>query len=109
MKSSSGDTDHAWRFLTNHASVLSYIAADPTARLKDVAERAGITERTAAVIVNELVEAGYLTKTRNGRRNHYEVNGELPLRRPDYRHHTVNDLIRFLQPPPTKKRSRRPH
>jgi DNA-binding IclR family transcriptional regulator len=109
MKSSSGDGDHAWRFLTNHATVLSYIAANPTARLRDIADRVGITERTVAEIVNELVRAGYLTKSRNGRRNHYEVNGGLRLRRPDHRHHTVNDLIRFLQPPPTKKRSRRPH
>jgi predicted transcriptional regulator len=108
MKSNSGDGDHAWQFLTNHANALSCIAADPTARLRDIAVRVGITERTAAEIVNELVGAGYLTKTRNGRRNHYEVHGQLPLRHPDHRHHTVDDLIRFLEVPASKERRPRP-
>jgi len=99
MKSSSGDEDHGWRFLTNHANVLSYVAAEPTTRLRDIAVKVGITERTVAVIVNELVQAGYLTKSRNGRRNNYEVHTELPLRHPDHRHHTVGDLIAFLTVP----------
>ena len=99
MKSRSGDFDHAWRFVTNHAHVLACIAADPGTRLKDIADRVGITERTAAQIVRELEEAGYLTKTRDGRRNTYEVHDELPLRHPQHRHHTVGDLLRFLQDP----------
>jgi hypothetical protein len=58
------------------------------------------TPRSAAgQIVSELEEAGYLTKTRAGRRNSYEVHGELPLRHPQHRHHTVGELIRFLQAP----------
>jgi hypothetical protein len=99
LRSSSGDFDHTWRFVTNHAHVLTCIAADPAIRLKDVAESVGITERTAAQIVGELEEAGYLTRTRDGRRNTYEVHEELPLRHPQHRHHTVGDLIRFLQEP----------
>lgn len=91
--------DHAWRFVTNHAHVLACIAADPTTRLRDIAATVGITERTVAQIVNDLEEAGYLTKTRVGRRNRYEVHGELPLRHPQHRHHNVGELIRFLQAP----------
>jgi predicted transcriptional regulator len=85
--------------MTNHAHVLECIAADPTARLRDIAASVGITERTAAQIVTELERAGYLTKTRNGRRNHYKVHDELPLRHPRHRHHTVGDLIGFLEGP----------
>ena len=99
MKSSSGDLDHAFRFVTNHAHVLQAIAADPTIRLRDIAETVGITERTAAQIVNELEQAGYLTRTRDGRRNRYTVHEELPLRHPRHRHHTVGDLIAFLEAP----------
>jgi hypothetical protein len=99
MKSNSGESDHPWRFLTNHAHVLTCIGADPSARLRDIAVAVGITERTAAQLVNDLVQAGYLTKTRNGRRNTYQVHDELPLRHPLHRHHTVRDLIRFLQGP----------
>ena len=99
MKSSSGKPEHPWRFLTNHAQVLTCIGADPSVRLRDIALRVGITERTAAQIVNDLEQAGYLTKRRNGRRNTYEIHDKLPLRNPLHRHHTVGDLIRFLQGP----------
>jgi DeoR/GlpR family transcriptional regulator of sugar metabolism len=97
MKSSSRDGDHRWRFVTNHAHVLECIAANPTARLRDIAATVGVTERTAAQIVNDLETAGYLAKTRVGRNNRYEVHGELPLRHPRHRHHTVGELIRFLE------------
>jgi DNA-binding MarR family transcriptional regulator len=99
MKSSSGNADHSFRFVTNHAHVLQTISADPTTRLRDIAETVGITERTAAQIVNDLEQAGYLSKTRQGRRNRYEVHAELPLRHPQHRHHTVGDLIGFLEAP----------
>jgi DNA-binding MarR family transcriptional regulator len=99
MKSSSYDADHSFRFVTNHANVLSVISEEPTARLRDIALTVGITERAAAQIVGELAEAGYLTRTRHGRRNRYEVHDGLPLRHPRHRHHTVGDLIRFLRSP----------
>jgi hypothetical protein len=97
MKRGSGNHDHQWRFVTNHAHVLECISTNPTARLRDVAATVGITERTAAQIVNDLEEAGYVTKTRVGRNNEYEVHGDLPLRHPQHRHHTVGELIRFLE------------
>src|SRR5438067_2067426 len=109
MKSSSGD-HHLWRFVTNHAHVLAAIANDPTIRLRDIAADLGITERTAAQIVNDLEEAGYLTKIRQGRRNRYEVHEELPLRHSRHRHRTVGELIRFLKMPPeaaARRRTRR--
>jgi DNA-binding MarR family transcriptional regulator len=96
MKSSSRKNAHLWRFATNHAHVLQCIAADPTARLRDIAASVGITERTAAHIVKDLEQAGYLTKTRTGRRNYHEVHAELRLRHPRHRHRTVGELIRFL-------------
>jgi predicted transcriptional regulator of viral defense system len=99
MKFVSGNGDHVFRFVTNHAHVLQIVCADPTARIRDIAQTIGITERTAAHMVSDLENAGYLTKTRNGRRNHYEVHEELPLRHPQHRHHTVGDLIRFLEMP----------
>jgi DNA-binding MarR family transcriptional regulator len=99
MKSSSGNQDQSFRFVTNHAHVLQVIAADPTVRLRDIADTVGITERTAAQIVTDLEQAGYLSKTRAGRRNRYEVHEKLPLRHPQHRHHTVGDLIGFLEAP----------
>jgi hypothetical protein len=104
FRSMSGDDGfHRWRFVTNHAHVLELIARDPTTRLRDIAAGVGITERTAAQIVNDLVAAGYLTKIRDGRRNRYEVHNELPLRHPQHRHHTVGELIEFLEAPATSQ------
>jgi predicted transcriptional regulator len=80
--------------------VLARIAADPEARLRDIATSVGITERTVTQIVSDLERAGYLTKTRVGRRNIYEVHGELPLRHPEHQHHSVGELIRFLKAAP---------
>ena len=91
--------DHSWAFVTNYAHVLVCVAADPDARLRDIAGTVGVTERTAAQLVKDLEGAGYLTKSRHGRRNRYEVHDELPLRHPQHRHHTVGELIRFLQAP----------
>ena len=94
-----------WRFLTNHARVLETIAQNPTTRLRDIAHIVGITERTAGQIVRDLTHDGYLTKIRDGRRNRYQVNGELPLRHPQHSHRTVTDLIQFLAPPGGGSRS----
>ena len=99
MNPGSGNDDHRWRFVTNHAHVLECLARDPDVRLRDVADIVGITERTAAQIVSDLEAAGYVTKIRVGRNNRYEIHDELPLRHPQHRHHTVGELIRFLEEP----------
>ncbi len=64
---------HGWTFLTNHGHVLVCLAATPDARLRDVAERVGITERAVQQIVRELEQSGYVVKQRVGRRNNYTV------------------------------------
>jgi hypothetical protein len=71
-----------WSFLTNHAQVLLCIAHDPGVRLRDIAARVGVTERTAYGIVTDLTEAGYVIKHKDGRRNRYQIQAHLPLRRP---------------------------
>jgi hypothetical protein len=89
--------------MTNHAHVLEQVAVDPGLRLRDIAASVGITERAAAQIVTDLEVAGYLSRSRHGRRNRYVVYLELPLRHPLHRHHTVGDLIRFLGGPAANK------
>jgi predicted ArsR family transcriptional regulator len=70
-----------WTFLTNHSHVLICLAQDPDSRLADIASRVGITERATLAIVRDLVEEGYVARTRVGRRNQYRVNGNLWSRR----------------------------
>ena len=80
-------------FLTNHARALVCIARDPGIRLREIGERAGITERAAHRIVAELLAAGYITRTRTGRRNRYTINADLPLPDPLARGRSVGDLL----------------
>lgn len=91
-------TGRRWTFLTNHAHVLVCIARDPGIRGRDIAERVGITERAAQSIVADLAEAGYLTRTRVGRRNTYEVHPDLPLRHPVEAAHQVGELLAVVTP-----------
>ena len=85
-----------WSFLTNHARALLCIAADPGVRLRDIATSVGITERRAHAIVTDLADAGYVVKDRNGRRNQYRIQTDLPLRDPINRQRTVGDLLDLL-------------
>lgn len=86
-----------WTFLSNHAHVLLCVAGDSDARVRDVAEQVGITERAVQRILGELEEAGVLERERRGRRNHYEVNPAASLRHPLEAHRTVGDLLRVLR------------
>ncbi len=72
-------TRPGWMLLTNHAQVLVCVARDPGIRLHDIGDRLGITERAAYRIVAETVDAGYIRRERNGRRNVYTINADLPL------------------------------
>jgi DNA-binding MarR family transcriptional regulator len=85
-----------WTFLSNHAQVLLCIAHDSSIRLRDIGERVEITERAAHRIVDELVEAGYLTRERRGRRSHYTIVDHLPLPDRLVREQRVADLLRLL-------------
>ncbi len=85
-----------WTFLTNHAHVLLCIARAPGARLRDVADRVGITERAAQRIVADLVNEGYLTRERVGRRNQYVVHSEQHLRHPVEQENEIARLIALV-------------
>jgi predicted DNA-binding transcriptional regulator YafY len=85
-----------WGFLTNHARVLLCIAHDPGVRLRDIAARTGVTERTAYGIVTDLTEAGYVVKHKDGRRNRYQIQAHLPLPETDGRESTIGEILALL-------------
>ena len=85
-----------WSFLTNHARVLLCIAHDPGVRLRDIAARVGITERTAYGIVTDLAGAGYVVKQKDGRRNRYQIQAHLPLPESVSRERTIGEVLAVL-------------
>ncbi len=94
MKAAGSD----WKFLTNHALVLSWIAQHPQSTAREIAIAIGITERTTLKIVGELVEGGYIDRRRKGRRNVYRVNPNTPLRHAMERNILVGDLLAVIAP-----------
>ena len=86
-----------WSFLTNHSHVLVCIAENPDITVRDLAIRVGITERAVTRIIGELDDAGILARSREGRRNHYTVNRDVPLRHPVEQHCTVGELLRLIE------------
>ncbi len=87
-----------WSFLTNHARVLVCIAHDPGVRLRDIATRVGITERSAYGIVTDLTAAGYVVKEKDndGRRNRYQIQTHLPLPESLGRERTIGEVLDVL-------------
>jgi hypothetical protein len=82
-----------WSFLTNHGRVLLCIAHDPGVRLRDIAARVGITERSAYGIVTDLATAGYVIKQKDGRRNRYQIQAHMPLPEPTSQQLAIGEVL----------------
>ena len=91
------DSDAAPSFflLTNHGQVLLAVAEKPDVRIREIADRVGITERATQTILNDLVGAGYVERTRVGRRNTYTVDPEKQFPHPAL-HQPVGSLLSGL-------------
>ena len=86
-------TASAQMLLNNHCHILLCIAEDSDVRLRDMADRVGITERAAFAIVKDLERAHIITRTRVGRRNQYTIDREQKLHLPMGSSCLVGDLI----------------
>ena len=94
--SPTGEDGGTWTLLTGHGHVLVEIARSPEARMRDIAHVVGLTERTVQVIVADLEAAGYLTRTRDGRRNRYTINSDSLFRHPAQEGHRVGPFLALL-------------
>lgn len=90
----------SWGFLTNHAHVLLCIHNDPNKRLRDIANTVGITERAAQLILADLIEDGYVIRTKIGRRNNYKVESSAPMRHPVLAEVSVGRLLDAMEKQP---------
>ncbi len=85
-----------WSFLTNHTHVLVCLSRDPATTVRNLALQVGITERSVQRILSDLEESGVVIRSREGRRNRYDLNAEFKLRHPLESHHTLAELLKAL-------------
>lgn len=96
--SNDDESGGSWTLLTGHGHVLVEIARNPGARIRDISPVVGLTERTVQAIVADLEAAGYLTRTRTGRRTRYTVNRDSPFRHPAQDGLRVGPFLTLLAP-----------
>jgi sugar-specific transcriptional regulator TrmB len=89
----------SWAFITSHAQVLLAVARDPALRVEEIARAAQISERSAYRILADLQKPGYVRRTKDGRRNRYEINPDLPLGDPIVADEPLRELIALLPQP----------
>ncbi len=91
-------TARSWSFLTSHGVTLVEVTRTPDATVRELAERTNITERQMHRVLDDLVAAGYVSRSRVGRRNHYSTDLSRPMRHPSVEHHLVAELIAAFSP-----------
>jgi DNA-binding MarR family transcriptional regulator len=87
----------AWTFLSNHAHVLVAITREPEARVRDLAQLVGITERAVLAILADLEASGTIVRRRVGRRTQYDIDRSIALRHPLEHHRNVGDIIALVE------------
>ena len=102
-------TDTHWTFLSNYAHVLVCLAESPEATLREVAERVGVTERSAQRIITHLDEAGILRREKHGRRNSYAIDTSAHLRHPLEAHCTVGEFLQTILSPSRVRQLEKDH
>jgi len=85
-----------WTFMTNHGLVLSFLAKHPRITAVEIAKAVGTRERATPKIIADLEVAGYIEKKKEGRRNRYRINPDLPLRHPTQGDTAIGDLLGTL-------------
>ena len=76
--------------------MLVEIARNPQARIRDIAATAGLSQRTVQAIIADLEAAGYLTRSRAGRRTLYTVHFDRPFRHPAQDGHRIGPFLELL-------------
>ena len=86
----------SWTFMSNHAHVLVCLATMDNPRVREIAERVGITDRMVQNVFADLESAGFIERHRNGRRNEYTLHLDHPLRHPLEAHKTARELLSLI-------------
>ncbi len=102
-------TSTQWTFFSNYAHVLVCLAEAPESTLREIAERVGITERSAMRLITHLDDAGILQRVKHGRRNTYVIDTSAHLRHPIEEHCTIGELLAVILSPARVRRLSEKH
>jgi DNA-binding MarR family transcriptional regulator len=94
VKKSTRERD--WTFLSNHGHVMVYLGRHQECLVRDIAADVGITERRAQTILSDLEAAGYISITREGRRNIYTLNSRMKFRHPAEANKPISALLKIF-------------
>jgi DNA-binding MarR family transcriptional regulator len=83
--------------MTSHGVVLIEVSRSPEATVRQIAERAGLTERQAHRVLADLVSEGYIVRERVGRRNRYRVDQSRHMRHPTVADTQIGELLAALK------------
>jgi DNA-binding IclR family transcriptional regulator len=86
-------TRQDWYHVSSHGAVIYCIAAAPDCTTKEIAEALYLTRRTVWGIIGDLRRAGMLRVRKEGRRHHYTVNPNAPLRHPTLKRFTLRAVL----------------
>jgi DNA-binding MarR family transcriptional regulator len=86
-----------WTLLTSHGFVLVYLASQPNATVREVADSLGLSERRVATVIHDLEQAGIVRATRHGRRKRYELDPEAHFRHPSLQHANLREVLGLLR------------
>jgi len=85
-----------WTFLSNHGRVFIFIAKNPSSTTEKISREVGLSQRGVQKIIADLEQGGYIAWHKEGRRNHYVVHPEMPMRHQLERDHAVGDILTAL-------------
>lgn len=87
----------SWTFFSNHAHILFLIALSPTISVREISNKAGITERAVMKIISDLVKDDFISITKDGRRNIYKVNSDKHLRHEIEMNCHIGDIVKLVK------------
>ena len=82
-----------WYHVSSHGAVIYCIAAAPDCTTKEIAGVLCLTRRTVWRIIGDLRRADMLRVRKEGRRHHYTVNPNAPLRHPALKRFTLRAIL----------------
>ena len=94
-----------WTFLSNHGRVLIYLAKHPSSITQELAQKANLSIRAVQNIIDDLEDGGYITRHKEGRKNQYTVNPDLPMRHLLEREFAVKEILLALGYNPSSSNS----